>query len=207
MSTLAFDPTDHTYRYRAGLEATEVILPSVTQVMKDTGLAQDFDAIPNIDLDWYGDRGTKIHKACHLYDEKNLDESTVADEIKGYLDAYKAARELLLYNVIRSELIMAEPVLMVAGTLDKLVNGLGRLPYAIIDIKSGQPHSSHGIQLSGYKKLLQGFGTRIGLYGLYLRENGTFKLEDYTKEDKYNSQIFKAALTVYHAKRRIHGYD
>lgn len=215
MESVTFNAEDHKYTYFN----TELVnfegqplpmdLPSVTTIIKDAGLSQNFDNIKG-ELDWYGDRGSKIHKACHLFDQNNLDEDSLAPEIKGYLEGWKRAKLNLNLVVMHSELIVYDPVLGYAGTLDKFgtVKVKKRKKDAIIDLKSGTPHPSHGVQLAAYR---MGFGMRtpvIGkaplLYGVYLRDNGGWFLHDYSDLFQRDSSIFRAALTCYNAKRRFH---
>ena len=218
---VTFDPEGHTYTYHSPVDWHEShLLASVTTVMKDVGISQNFDDLPShIDLDWYGDRGTKIHKACHLWDEGTLDESTVDEEIVGFLDSYKEGKGIMGFDVIKSEEIVFDPILQFAGMLDKLVYGLGGTQFALIDLKSGQPHPSHGIQLAGYWLGLKSShqewlaerdirDRHISLFGLYLRADGSLpKLYNYTDVLKINVSSFRGALTTYYTKRRIHGYN
>jgi len=210
METIAFNAEDHKYTYKESPSAGIIELPSVTTIIKDAGLSQDFDNIKG-ELDWYGDRGTKIHKACHLHDMNNLDEGSLAPEIKGYLEGWKRAKLNLNLVVMHSELVVFDPVLGYAGTLDKFgtVKVKRSTKYALVDIKSGSPHPSHGVQLAayrmGYGQRTPIIGTRPLLYGVYLKDNGSWLLYDYSDLFSRDSAIFRAALTCYNAKRRFHG--
>lgn len=196
----------HTYTYH-WTESRREVLSSVTQILEDVGLTEDFNAIPNIDMDWYGDRGTKIHLATHLYDINDLVEESVDPRIKGYLDAYKLAKKEIGFSVLRSEVKVCDPLRKFAGTFDKETVFLGDHGFipgdlAIFDIKSGQPHPSHGLQLAGYAQ-----GNRTPThqrFGLYLKSNGKYRLKQYTDMSDFN--IFNSALNVHLKRREIHGH-
>lgn len=200
---LTFDEETHTYTYWWTPKRSE-IFSSVTQVLSDTGLSEDFGAIPDIDMDWYGDRGTKIHLACHLYDLDDLVMESVHPEIKGYLDAYINAKHTLSFTTLQSEKQVIDLRRKYAGTLDKEVLFLGgdyhKIPggeKAVIDLKSGQPHISHGYQLAAYAQALN--CPTHARYGLYLRKDGTFKFKQYTELSDFT--VFNSALNVHLAKR------
>lgn len=203
---LEYDDETHTYTYWWSPERSEVF-SSVTQILEDVGLTEDFDAIPNVDMLWHKDRGTKIHLATHLYDMNDLAEESVHPEIRGYLDAYKLAKKELGFSVLQSEVRVCDPLRKYAGTFDKEAVFLGDHGFkagdrAIIDIKSGQPHPSHGLQIAGYCQANE-TPTHLRI-GLYLRKNGKYKWEPYNDMSDFN--IFNSALNVHLKKREIHGY-
>jgi len=212
--SITFNEEDHTYTHTADYGPGTTIsmnLPSVTTILKDVGVAQDFGAIPKVDMDWYGDRGNKIHKACHLWNIGDLDEETVHEDIRGYLEGYKKFKKTFKYVTAYSELVVHDLILGFAGTLDNAGTYYphGRKRKMVGDIKSGAPHKSHGVQLAAYRRGLykmEGIHPRdCDLIGIYVKKDGTFKIEDYTGDAHYYDTVFRSAITIYNAKRRLNG--
>lgn len=104
---LEFDQDSHTYRFR------DQVLPSVTGILKEEGF---------INTDWFTDygriRGTFVHKARHLDDLDELDESTVDDTLMPYLSAWRKFRTESGFVPDVSEIPMVCPSLMYCGTPD-----------------------------------------------------------------------------------------
>ena len=209
MSTIAIREEDHTYIYNS-TETGLIVLPSVTTIIKDVGIGQDFSMVKG-EMDWYGDRGQKIHKACHLDDINDLDDESVHEDIMGYLEGYRKFKKVFNYKPYFSEQVVSDVIMGYAGTLDNagnyVVQKRGRM--MIGDVKSGTPHESHGVQLAAYrmafKNQIQGLHSLYDLIGIYVKSDGTFKIEDYTKEARAYERIFKAALCIYNTKRRFNG--
>jgi hypothetical protein len=118
---LAFEPADHVYRLRATGEA----VPSVTQILKATGVSLDFEALsassPAIGraVQVKRDIGIAVHADAHAFDDNDLVWATVNPEVRPYLEAWVAFREH--YPFLRPatrERLVYHPGYRYAGTLD-----------------------------------------------------------------------------------------
>ena len=184
--TLAFDETTHTYTL--GGE----ILPSVTQIIKETGLAGDSNWTPD---PFYLIRGTLVHQATALLDRNDLDEASVDPQIRGYLESYKRFLKETGFLPEVVEVPRFNPTLRYAGTPDRV----GRLSGEglVLDLKTGVSRPRwHKIQTAGYVLLSPEHPEKRA--ALYLGGDGTFSLVEHT--DPHDSQVFLAALTVHRWK-------
>lgn len=175
---VTFEKKNHLYtlhRQTNEYEST-AILSSVTQIIQENNLGFDFALIPNLDLAWYGDRGTKVHKACEYFDQNRLDWDTVDPKILGYIKSYQLGRYYYKFEVLKSEMLVFDRLERFAGTLDRIVKFNVGSEVGQIDIKSGKPHPSHGYQTAGYNICLDGhdgeFNKHIPRYCLYLNKDG-----------------------------------
>jgi hypothetical protein len=166
--------------------------PSVTQIIAGCGLIEG--------MEWFTDdareRGKNIHLATQYYDEGDLDESTIDPAYLPYLEAYKKFSRECFPKYTHIEKRLYNALYGYAGTCDRVGFLLGR--NVIIDIKSGSPARWHGLQMWAYRACLPQ-ETPFTCFGLYLRDNGTYKLEDY--KNKNDIQIFRAACLVYKFKK------
>jgi len=176
---LEFNKERHEYKLDG------VILPSVTQVIKSAGLVDDtfFD-------EYSCRRGTAVHLATALYDEGTLDESTVADEIKGYLAGWVKFLKESKFEIRDIEFRQSSKTYQYAGTIDRvgLLNGLA----SILDIKTGALNPAVGVQLAAYKHLSAGDDKT---YAVQLKANGTYALKKY--DDPADWTAFTACLNLY----------
>jgi hypothetical protein len=116
-----FESAGHIYR----LKATGEIVPGVTTILKDTGIAVDFDGISAMgrrqqhSITLKRDIGTALHADTHAFDDNDLDLATVNIEVRPYLDCYITFRQHYphLRPALRERLVY-DPSLRVAGTLD-----------------------------------------------------------------------------------------
>lgn len=174
----------------------------VTSVLRAEGFMSLF--IP-ADLDWYLDRGTKIHRATELWDRDILDESAVDPRIAGYLESWKKYRYQqnpapVVLGSEEAEIKLCDPLHRYAGTLDRID----------CDIKSGQPERWHIFQIAAYAGLarvnkLPGSPNKT----VYLQEDGsTARVIEYSPWQLRKAlQVFLCALTVHRAKKEMgHGY-
>ena len=91
MSVLLFDEVSHTYT------AGGVVVPSVTQILAPLN---DLSFIGPEVLAYKRALGTAVHKATELYDLGELDESSVADVVRPYLDAWIRLRTELQFEIL-----------------------------------------------------------------------------------------------------------
>ncbi len=183
---LDFDPAEHAYRIDG------VRVPSVTQVIRH--VVPGFQADP-----YYLQRGTAIHHGCRLLDDGKLDWSSVAPEILPRIQAWEKFRHDWPAELVANEKPLGNPLLMFAGTLDRLFRWEGKLVLA--DIKSSfEPQSF--LQLGGYANLVAGnseVGQRVhrGVV-VEVRDDGTYRAEWRDQGAlRRAEQQFLACLTIY----------
>lgn len=105
-----FEPVGHLYHDNAGM-----LLDSVTNILKDElGLYQFSTQDAPV-------RGQDVHSACQFYDEKDLNESTLTDEVMAYFNQYKLALKFHNIKVHINELMRYSKRYRFAGRLDKIV--------------------------------------------------------------------------------------
>jgi hypothetical protein len=185
---LRFDEAAHRYTL-GGRE-----LPSVTTLIEAAGLVDLFGSAE--DLAFWRDRGTAVHIGTELIDRDELDESTVADEVRPYLDAWRRFRRESGFTPEHIEMRLHHPVLRYAGTIDRI--GTLRKHPALIDIKTGAQRRATGVQLAAYAELAAANGIcdkRIRRYGCYLQPDGTYQLVPYT--DTRDIIAFVSALQLW----------
>jgi len=184
-ANLVFNPETHVYSRDGQL------IPNVTSVLKSVGLIDDrfFNDVATT-------RGEYVHLACQYLEQGTLDESTLDDEIKPYVDGYKAFKRDTEFVADEVEQIVFCESLQYAGTLDLMGTLFGKV--GIIDIKTGNPQPWAAIQLAGYA-LARGM-TTAHRYALRLLNNGTYKLIQYKDPTDFN--VWLSALNVYQFKER-----
>ena len=164
--------------------------PRVSTVIQEAGL---------VDTTWFtefaADRGTYVHQACALWDQDNLDEEQLDPQIKPYLEAYKSFRSKVSVPWLSIEETKVDRVLGYAGTPDRVAKDL------LVDLKTGSPLPFHGAQLAAYAMLSFPTVAAVKRFGLYLSNDGTYRYVPY--KDRADYDVWRAALTIYHAKRRL----
>ncbi len=163
MLKLEFDEKNHIYT----LEGRRLI--SVTQAL---GLVDDrWKADP-----WYLERGRLIHLVTEYWDKDELDESTVDDRIKPYLDAYIKFRKETDFEPVQIEFPIFHPVYLYAGKPD--MKGPLNGNEVLIDKKSGAKVRVNELQGAAYFELCRVNNIPVKkVFDLYLHDDGTYKLE------------------------------
>jgi len=146
-------------------------LPSVTTVLAEAGMYGNNFYTRDAAL-----RGTAVHTACELYLHGRLDDKTMDEELVPYVEAFKKFLSMSGFTLMFSEMPLYHSVLRYAGTVD--MYGEYRGKFVIVDIKSGNPHPTHDVQIGGgYKPLLVNNKYQVDdAYKLYLRA-GDYKFE------------------------------
>jgi hypothetical protein len=168
-SDLLFDPVRHRYTAPDGR-----VIPSVTQILRATGVSTNFEALPNQrQIALKRDIGTALHADAHAFDDDDIDEATVHEEVRPYYDAWKVFRANYgdLVPIERERILFHEP-LWFCGTMDGIfgsrTEAAGKIrifppgadtPFLLegrtrilIDLKTGDPDDAGGrYQLAGYK--------------------------------------------------------
>ncbi len=195
-SEIEFDEKAHSYTVRGKA------YPSVTQVLKDVGL---------IDTDWFSDggieRGIWVHTLCERADRPGNPEGGFIladgglDEYAGYTDAWETFKSMSGFCVLAIESPFYSERLGMAGRADRIGYLNGKL--TILDIKSGVKQKWHGLQLAGYKLILERVlmtMAPIEVRGVYLKSSGKWTMQDYTM-DSYISDMM-ACLQMHKVKQR-----
>lgn len=146
---------------------------------------------------FYLERGRFIHKATELYDKNELDESTVDERIKPYLDAYKKFKRETSYEPIYIEHILYHPKYFYAGKLDRIYEDF------IIDLKSGTKMRVDELQAVAYWELCRANNIPVQKqFDLYLRSNGSYRLEP-VERPRNLLPVFLAAFTCERWRQEI----
>lgn len=194
---LSFDGATHAYT------VNNRRLPSVTQVMDST--VTNYAGIPPAVLEYKSELGRAVHVACELYDNDDLDESTIDPLVLPYLNAWKQFISETGFVVQENELPLHSDKYRYAGTLDKF-GELGG-DFALVDLKTVTVLSpATGIQLAGYEQLLrEHFKLRhsVPRYAVQLRPDGTYRMQKY--DDPNDFAVFLACLQINNFKVK-HGY-
>lgn len=189
----SYDPVKHLYT----IEGTPI--PSVTQVIKATGLIDDTYFTEDA-----RDRGKAVHLACEYHDKDVLDESSVHEDIRPYLEAYKAFLSESRYKPVVIEASGVCQVYYFGGTVDRI--GILNDCIALIDIKSGAIQSWAALQTAAYERLyltgafgdfpdLQNHKCELRRYSLQLKNNGRYSLLRQTSHEDWLD--FAAARRLY----------
>lgn len=188
---LTFDEAAHVYR------AGGVVVPSVTQVLAPL---VDFAGIPEHVLEAKRTLGQHVHQACELDDEGDLDEDFLEVNVAAYLSAWRAFKRDTRAEVVLNEQRVFDPLLLFAGTLDRVVllNGAKWL----IDLKTCiSCPIAVGPQTAAYLRALAD-PTVTHRGALRLRPDGTYRLDALT--DPNDWACFMACLTLKRFKESHH---
>lgn len=189
---LEFDATTHTYR--VGDEE----LVSVTQALKSAGII-DYSMIPQDVLQAASVRGTRAHQAIHYFLDGDLDESTLAPEYRGYLDAAKRFLDETAFTPMRVECRDYHRAHRYAGTFD-LDGTLGNGDLARVDWKTGLIVEGHAFQLAAYSFLCPNPRVARRL-AVKLNSDGTYRVHEFPSPQypgntfSHDIGVFLSALT------------
>ena len=166
---------------------------SVTEILGLAGV---------IDTTWYTevgrDRGTAVHQATVMVDEGDLEDSwlqSTDEQTRKRVEAYIRFRSEVDCSIIKAEFEVVHPTYNYVGHPDRLLTINGQL--AVLDIKPPNAERWHGAQLAGYQRAIVSSMDDVGIptrYNLYLKDNGTYKLEPRRKPLDWKR--FHAALIM-----------
>ena len=180
---LTFDADKHEYRLDGS------VIPSVTQVLKSAGIIDHKFTAPGA-----MEKGTDAHQAIEFWNQGDLDEDSLPDDLHGYLAAWKRF-------VVRDYGL--KPVSMERQVYQKLFNYAGTIDYIgesngqrfLVDIKTGVPQPWHALQLAAYQKCIE---EPVCCIAVYLKSNGTYQAP---KVDMTNAwAVFQSALNIWNWK-------
>jgi hypothetical protein len=187
--TLQFDERTHTYRL-AGQR-----LPSVTQILQPL---VDLSRIPRDVLEAKRDLGRRVHLACQLDDEHDLLESSVEEDVRPRLEAWRRFLRETGAEVLANEQRVYHPTLHYAGTLDNVLR-IGRDEWLIDKKTSIATPISTGPQTAAYSQASSSAGLPPLRRGaLLLHDDGRYQLDPLTGADDW--ACFVACLTLYRFK-------
>jgi len=195
-----FDEQLHRYTDEHG-----IILPSVTQVLKDNGFI-NFDGVPFHILEHKRQLGTLVHKVTELYDQgESLEEFEIPDEIMPYCEGWINFRcdSGFQPTLIEHQIIGEISGMRYGMKLD--VEGWLNNEHYIIEKKCGANESPvWGLQTAGYDLGRHGRPTaRRAAVQLGPQFPRGYKLFPYTERTDY--QIWGAALaqTIWKQNHRL----
>lgn len=181
-----FDPVTHTYKLNG------VILPSVTQVLKEAGL-YDYGCIPQESLEKAARFGSAVHKACQLDDIGRLGDFDPAG--MEYVEGWRAFRKEYPIKFTMNETKLYSERWMFAGTLDRYSEN----DKTIIDIKTGVKDPWHHIQTSGYETLLMAWGLKVNKRLIVYLSPSKFEVVE--SKSPTDQAIFLSTVQLYWWKR------
>lgn len=135
--SFAFDRATHTYTLEGA------VLPGVTSVLK----AQRLITSPPVADPFYLERGKAAHEAIRLWLEGDLDESTVDEQVRPYLQSAQAFCELVGFEPIAAEIPLHCSITRTAGTPDAI--GFSRAGILLPDWKCGPHQPGYAVQVGG----------------------------------------------------------
>jgi hypothetical protein len=188
-----YEPKEHLYHTPEGTR-----LEGVTDILQ--GELGGFDGFPES----AAMRGTDVHNAIQFYNENDLDETTLTEEVAAYLECFKRAKEHHGIKIKQNEVMRYHPKYLYAGRCDAVVEIDGVI--GLIDYKTGTPAGARDRwQLSAYLEMLKKEIPELkGRWNLYLKpgkyENGMgFKLEEHKSPRDFME--FLGLFTAYQIKK------
>jgi hypothetical protein len=182
----SFEPKGHIYQSDEG-----EVLPSVTTIIKDSLKIYQYKSYgPSV----AATRGTYVHLACQMYDENDLDESTIDPVVAPYLESYKLALKKYGINVEANELMRYHPTLKFAGSIDKVVMLDGKR--TIIDIKTGKEECWHKWQTGAYAELLKAELGPLERADLYIKPDSFYLARHTCATDARDFRLLRAEINI-----------
>lgn len=181
-------------------------LPSVTQVLEDCGVI-DYSRISGETREMALKRGRYVHLLTQYWDERDLDESTVKPEWKGYLEAWKrfCSNSMFFCDDDGIEHRDYHNQYRYAGTLDRTGTFYGHKFKVLIDIKTNHAEWWTRLQTAAYAAFMPDPRSYLRM-AVELHEDGTFRtggdLEFPGKTFDADFQAFLNCLSVFNLKRR-----
>ena len=184
-----FDEANHLY-FVNGKQT-----PSVSSILSPL---VDFSYVPRETLEYASQRGTAVHRATELYDLGTLDDESVDEAVRPYLDAWKLFRDETGFVPRLIERRVHHADYGYCGTIDRegCMTELAGSPQAIIDIKT-PVHLGPvvGLQLAAYQEALRSEGFQVDLrFAVQLRSDGNYRLQSYIEKSDFG--VFVALLTL-----------
>lgn len=186
---LTLEEATHTYRLRGE------VVPSVTQILRPLS---NFDGIPLHVLEAKADLGRRVHYACQLDDENDLDEDSVEAEVEPYLEAWRLFLRESGAIVQLNEQQVAEPTYRFAGTLDNVV-ALQGFKWVVDKKTCFSVPAAAGPQTAAYLRAL-GDPAVTHRAAVRLRPDGTYRFDPFSGADDWS--VFLSCLTLHRFKEK-----
>ena len=193
----SFDELTHTYRDESGR-----LIPSVSSVIQPLTQAAYRTIDPEI-LRRAADFGSAVHACTEFFDNGELDDDSVEEEWRPFLNAYKLFKVEMKPEIVRVEWRLACE--RYAGTIDRLmiIDGVEW----IVDLKTtSQIHDHVGLQLAAYEALARLHlkeKKQLKRAALQLKGDGTYRFVEFTEDSDY--ACFNALIGVKNWREK-HGY-
>ena len=166
-------------------DETGAVWPNVTSILKQASLVDD-----RFFNDSARERGKDVHLATALYDNDDLDDGSISDTIRPYLDGWIKFRRESGFVPGMIEQIIHNEIHRYGGTLDRTGRMNGK--QYLIDIKSGTVQPATALQTMAYSECLEDHYKRGAVE---LHANGTYKIIEY-KNDRQDRSVWYAALVL-----------
>lgn len=186
---LTFDEASHTYAFDG------VRVPGVTTILKPLS---NFEGIPMDVLEAKANLGRRVHFACQLDDEKDLDESSVEFDVAPYLVAWRKFLAESGAIVVHNEQQVYERTLRYAGTLDNVLELQG-LRWLVDKKTSIYTPRAAGPQTAAYLRAL-GDPSVTRRAAVRLRPDGTYRFDPLSGSDDWAT--FLSCLTLHRFKEK-----
>jgi hypothetical protein len=168
VAEIQFVEEGHRYYFVDGMRHWEV--PGVTRVIRDAGLIDEryYSA-------YHAHRGKMVHRMTALDDQGVLDEGSVDKALTGYLEAWRACKKALRFEVAEIEYMVGDEGMGYCGRVDRMLRIDNRL--VPTDLKSGGREKWHDIQAALYVRGHERWQEYKDALIVYLQADGTFKLQ------------------------------
>lgn len=213
MPVVQFQRDPHQYRVDGA------VVPSITQILDAAGLAPDYARIPPAILLNARLRGEHVDACCDLFDDDDLDWSTVHPEAVPYVRAWGRFRERERYTPIMSQPRLFHPELGYAGSGDSygLIDKAPTLAerkctakiaetYALQTAAQAMPGIGLAVDETGGELLTLTVARRLVVQ---LRNDGEYRLYDCEVEAKRagrdDFECFRAAVSLARWKATTNG--
>lgn len=178
---LTFDDETHTYFWNG----TKV--PGVSEFLSESGLKP----AGNFYAPGAAERGTEIHELTELFDLGLIELSSPivaqsSDVVQGHLRAWERFRRETGFQPHQVELRVCNPVLWLAGTIDRVGTISGTR--VKVDLKTGSKANWHRYQLAAYNLITDNRDPR---YCVYTKADGTYKIQPWA-DDTDHLEVIRA---------------
>jgi len=191
--SFSFDAQAHLYRLGKRL------IPSVTNVLRITGISRDLRMVRPDVLEAKRQIGIALHRCLHFLQERDLDPTSIDDQLQPYLSAYRLFVKQHGFKQESVELHLAPTLLGMPYGMTLDVTGLIRGEPWLIDFKTstGNPDYGWSIQVAAYAHgmgppLIPPFYYRRA--SLQLLSSGKYKFKEWT--DPGDLEEFQWALAI-----------
>jgi hypothetical protein len=203
-----FDAQNHTYR----LMPSGLVLPSVTGILKATGVSTDFEGLGQMSgriaeaIAAKRDLGVAVHSDAHAFDDGDLYWPTVHPDVLPYLEAWATFREHKELTPVARERIVYDPHQGYVGMLDGIFASPAYDQPILIDLKLGDPRDAAAqYQTVGY---LSAYAIEHPAAHAYARwsvqllpeRRVPYEITPYA--DYKDFEVWRAIVTTFYAARR-----